>query len=135
MPIYTVTFTIPANTPSTNPTTSEVEIEGYVLEKISILIPSGHQALAHMRVKYGIKNIVPFEEEQWLEGDNESITFEPWWILPETPCRIVLEGYNEDDTYSHSFYVRFTTKWKHEILPQLIVKSFLQGLRRLFGWV
>ena len=133
LPIYSKRLRIPANTSESDYVETQVEVEGDVLKKVSILIPSGHQALAHFRLRYGIKNIVPYEEDQWIEGDSETVVFEPNWELPEHPCLLRLQGYNEDDTYEHSFYVRIETDYEEYARPYEILRDFVKILKKLLG--
>jgi hypothetical protein len=131
MPIYTEEIIIPANTPESSPITKETTIQGYFLEKVHVLIPHGHQALAGLRIKYGLKQIIPYEEGTWIKGEGESLTFTPLYELPEYTCKLILEGYNEDDTYDHSFYLRFETKYEEEARPGAVLQDFIDILKRI----
>jgi hypothetical protein len=129
--IYTEEIKIPANTSEDDPETKEIVIQGYILEKIHILIPHGHQALAGLRIKYGLKQIIPYTEGTWIKGEGESLTFTPLYELPEYTCKLILEGYNEDDTYNHSFFLRFETKTEEEARPGAILQDFIDILKRI----
>ena len=133
LPTYCKRLRIPANTSEENYVEVQVEVEGDILKKVVVLIPDGHHALAHFRLRYGIKNIVPYEEDQWLEGNNEQVTFEPNWELPEHPCLLRLQGYNEDDTYEHSFYVRIETDYEEYVRPFEILRDFVKIFKKLLG--
>jgi len=133
MAIYTAKLTIPANTPRDSPVSVSVSLEKAVLVRISIRIPPGHEALAGLRIKYGRLQLWPEEPDTWLSGDDEAITWDEYFVLPDDPTRLILEGYNEDDTYEHSFLVRFMTLPKAIAYPWMAVNRFVRMLSKLIG--
>jgi hypothetical protein len=102
--LYTIDITIPANTPKESPIEEKVLIKSGVIRKISILIPSGHFCLAHLVIKDGETQIVPHEGD--IHGDGETLEFEDWIQIEEPERIITFCGWNEDTTFSHTFYVR-----------------------------
>jgi len=46
---------------------------------------------------------------------------------------LTIEGYNEDDTYEHSFYLRFATLPKQVAAPWLVISRFVNLFSRLVG--
>jgi len=88
-----------------------IQFKPGVLRKVYILIPPGHQALAHLRVLRGETQIIP--DTGTIEGDGESLSFDEYIEIPtEETWRI--EVWNEDEVYRHCFYVRF------EVVPKFI---------------
>jgi len=130
MPVYSIKLTIPANTSANSPVETSFKVEGDVLTKIIVLIPAGVRALAGIAIFYGIKQIFPYEEGQWITGDNESIPFDVYIKLPEHPCILKLKGYNSDTKYDHTFYVRLTTGWEYEIYPWRILYDAMKLLAK-----
>jgi len=104
--LFTFSITAPANTPKTAPATKELRLKEGVITKISVLIPPGHAALAHLAIYDGETQIMPWGEDQWLEGDDETVPWEPDYELPSEPARLEARAWNEDDTYPHTFYIR-----------------------------
>jgi hypothetical protein len=104
--MFTFAITTPAQTPKTNQTKLELPLRAGVITKISVLIPPGHQALAHMAIFDGETQIMPWGKDQWIEGNGESIPWEPDYELPSEPARLEARAWNEDDTYSHTFFIR-----------------------------
>jgi hypothetical protein len=129
---------IPANTPEHNAIESEIEVEGSIIKSISILIPPGHCALAHIALMYGNEQIFPSKRGQYIEGDDETIYSTLNWKLPESPCKVKIVGWNEDDTYQHLFIVRFeVAESMEEAFPELmlmkVVKSIASALALELG--
>jgi len=133
MAIYTIKLTIPANTSKDAPVSTSVKLARAVLTRISIRIPAGHHAFAGLRILYGHLQLWPEETDTWISGDDEALEWNEYFELPDDPTRLTLEGYNEDDTYEHSFYVRMMTLPKAIAYPWLAVSKFVKLFSRLVG--
>jgi len=90
--------------------TKTLKLHAGVITKISVLIPTGHCALAHLAIYDGETQIMPWGEDQWIEGDGETITWEPDYELPSEPARLEARAWNKDDTNDHRFYIRIWIK-------------------------
>jgi hypothetical protein len=107
--LYTYVLDVPANTPVTAPVKQDITLETGVLSKVSVLIPSGHAGLAHLIILYGETQVIPREGD--ISGDDETFPFTECFEIAAPSETLTLMGWNEDDTYSHEFVVRF------EVLP------------------
>jgi len=134
MGVYEVSLTVPANTPEDAPVEKKLEIEGAILDKIHILIPPGHEALARLAIFYGIDQIFPYETGTWLRGDDESFPLRLNWPLPEPTTTITLKGWNEHTTYDHTFYLRLAAAERiEEARPWQALLDFIAIVKRLVG--
>jgi len=133
MAIYTAKLTIPANTPRDRPVSVSIELTRAVLTRLSIRIPAGHCALTGLRISYADMCLWQEESGTWISGDDEVLEWNEYFELPDDPTRLTLEGYNEDDTYEHSFYVRMMTLPKAIAYPWLVVSKFVKLFSRLVG--
>jgi len=134
MPVYKTSLTIPANTPEDTPVEKKLELEGAILDRIHVLIPAGHHALARFAIFYGIKQLFPYETGTWLRGEDESFSVRLNWSLPELKTTITFKGWNEDDTYPHTFYMRLeVTERVEEARPWRVIADFVAILKRLMG--
>jgi len=130
---YFTMLKIPANTPLDKPAETTLEVEGEVLDELAYLIPPGWSALAHFSIFYGIKQIYPVETGTWVTGDDLYRPVPIRWKLPESPCKLTIKGYNQDDTYDHSVYLWLLTKPEEEVWPLRILADFVKILKRLMG--
>jgi len=130
---YFVKLKIPANTPVDKPVTAEVTLKGEVLAELAYLIPPGWSALAHFAVFYGIKQIYPAELGTWVTGDDLYRLVALRWHLPESPAKLTIKGYNQDDTYPHTVYLWLHTKPLEEAKPWQIIADFVKILKKLMG--
>jgi len=55
------------------------------------------------------------------------------WPLPESPCKLTIKGYNEDDMYEHSVYVWLLTEVEVEARPWRTLIDFIKAFKRLVG--
>jgi len=104
--LFTFKVTAPANTPQASPAKTSLKLRSGVITKISVLIPPGHVALAHMAIFHGETQIMPWGDGQWLEGEGETVEWTPDYELTSEPAELEGRAWNEDDMYPHSFYVR-----------------------------
>ena len=102
-----------------------MEIREGVIVRWLVLIPAGMHALAGMRILYGIEQLFPKQKDTWLKGEDESIVVDEWWDLIEQPITLRVQGYNLDDTYDHTFYIRIV------VLPREVALAHKLYLERL----
>lgn len=133
MPVYAYQITIPANTPSSSPYEVRKTVRGYELRRIIVLIPDGHFGLTGLRVIYGVDNIIPDNPDGWIIGNDESVPFFVYFKLPERETTLRFQGYNLDDTYDHSFYVRVEVLEEDEAKPLEAVNELANMLKKLLG--
>jgi len=101
-----------------------------VLRKVHVLIPPGHQALAHLRILRGETQVIP--DIGTIEGDGESLDFDEYIEIP-TEETWKLEVYNEDEVYKHCFYVRFEVVPKIIANPTAFLVSMFKKLLEVIG--
>jgi len=96
-------------TPAASEQQTEVEVEGDYISYVNIRFPPGPSGLLGVAIFYGIHQIFPHDEGTWFAGDDETIAWQEYWLLPESPCTITIHTQNNDDTYEHSVQVRIAT--------------------------
>ncbi|MGD0535561.1 MAG: hypothetical protein ABR999_09030 [Methanoregula sp.] len=96
---------IPANTPETAPNVQVLAMTYGEIRHVSIAIPVGHQALAHLQLLYHSFQVYPLSQGQDYHGDNSQIEFDDQFALDEAPYEINAVGWNTDTVYPHSFLV------------------------------
>jgi len=130
MPTYPVDLEIPPLTSADEPVERRVEIKEGVVTNWMLLIPPGHLALAGIRVLYGLDPILPAAPDSWIKGDGESLNFPEFFDPPEQPYELRVQGYNTDETFPHTFYLRIV------VMPRKIAylhQEFLKRQAQLIG--
>jgi hypothetical protein len=106
--VYTFEFTIPANTPQTTPASQDLTLEEGIVTRVNIVIPPGHATLAGMAIFSDNTQVLP--QSGWLKGNNDNLIFDVDIPIPGTGTpavyKLTAKGYNTDDTYPHTFYIR-----------------------------
>jgi len=128
--LFTFSITAPANTPKTSPVKKTLKLRKGVITKISVLIPPGHAALGHLAILHGETQIMPWGEDQYLEGDGETITWEPDYELPSEPAVLEARAWNEDTAYEHTFYIRMWVKPTKAVPRWDIIEAGSEAIKR-----
>ena len=102
-------LTIPPSTTEKDAVVQSFDVARRMVNKMTVHIPDGHKYLAHFQIRTRGKLIVPEfgSGDQWLEGNSQDKTtnFSAALVLDGPPYEITLRGWNEDDTYEHTFFV------------------------------
>jgi hypothetical protein len=122
MPLIIKFIRVGPSTDPLHPAKEEVKIPPGVLTRVWVYIPPGQMGLAHLVIKHGQTQIIPWEGD--ISGDDEVLDFNEY-IVFETETTLTLEAWNEDSWYTRFFVVRIL------ILPQIIAAP-LVILFRLF---
>jgi len=127
--IYSIKFTVPANTSKTKPKKQIIELKKGVITRLFIQIPYGHFGLTGLRILYGNLQLWPEEVDTWFIGDDIVLNFDEYFELPADPTKLTLVGYNEDEELDHSFIIHIA------VLPKIIAGWAIAISRfvRLFG--
>lgn len=116
MPDYTpdqrvipVVFTVVAGTARATPSSQSVDLTATRLDRVEVLIPSGHSGLTGVQLQYDGVTVLPWGvPDTWLIGDGETIDFASGLSMGHAAT---LRGFNAD-VYDHSWYVRLVvTDW------------------------
>jgi len=127
---YHASFTVPKETSKGTPVTQELRLVAGTITRVRIAIPAGHHGLAHLRIlRYG-SHLYPTTRGAYYQGDDEVIVIDDHYVIDGGPPEVVLEGYNTDDTYAHTFEVSFTVRPEERplVLP-LVVSRVLAELQ------
>ncbi len=107
MALYAIKFSIEPNTTITNPKKQVFEFISGVLDRVRIRIPSGHFGNTGLQIWYGEKQIIPYNKDAWITGDDEVIEWKEFIILRDNPTKLTFYGYNLDNEFEHSFICYF----------------------------
>jgi hypothetical protein len=130
MPLVCIDFTIPPNTPKESPARAAVKVPAGVIRKVWVIIPPGHMALAHMVIKHGETQVIPYYGD--IHGDSESLVFDETYELASEDT-LTFEGWNEDVKYPHTFIVRLLILPKHIAYPEYGVLLMIRRLLEVMG--
>lgn len=99
-------ITIPANTTELNPFRVQAELFNAAVRDIVVNIPDGHKYLARLKIETrGVRLAPDLNSAPYIRGNNNQVAFSINKKLEGPPYPLTLIGWNEDDTYSHTFFV------------------------------
>jgi len=130
VPLICADINIPANTPRENSIRVSVKVPAGDIRKVWVLIPYGHKALAHLVIRHGETQIIPWSGD--IHGDGEQLVFDEVYELP-TEDILTLEGWNEDSKYDHRFIVRLLILPKPYAFPELGMLLALKKVLEVMG--
>jgi hypothetical protein len=130
MPLVCEDIVIPPNTSKESPVRMQFKVPAGVIRKVWVLIPYGHKALAHLVIRHGETQIIPYFGD--IHGDGEQLVFDETYEIP-TEDYLTLEGWNEDTTYSHRFIVRLLILPKPYAYPEVYSLLSLKRMLEAMG--
>lgn len=99
-----IEFTIPANTTEANPLRKNYEGFASIPRSITIHIPDGHKYLARLYIESRGLRLVP-DLNAYIRGNNNNVSYPITRRIENNPIQLTCVGWNEDDTYPHTFYI------------------------------
>jgi hypothetical protein len=109
---YSTSINIPASTAKTSPVRVDLRLTHGVVTKVIVTPRPGHKALAHLTIHRGGFQLWPTNPDGDFHGDTDPISWEEHYELNDHPYSVHLLGWNEDDTYQHTFDVQIA------VIPQ-----------------
>lgn len=124
---FELDITIPASTTEIAPKEVTFQIARGVISKFIINIPSGHAALAHLVILHRGSPIAPSIGSSDIHGDTFPKEWEDYYEVYQPPYELKLRGWNDDDTFPHTFGVNIIILPRKAIIALAIVDA-LKGL-------
>ena len=103
--LFQASITIPKNKTMASPTTAMLGIAHGIITKFMVRPRPGHAGLAHLVILHHEHQIAPSTENQDIHGDSFPIDWEEYYEVYQPPYELKLVGWNDDDTYEHTFDV------------------------------
>jgi len=127
--IYQADITIPKNTLETSPTVVMMGIAKGIITKIMVRPRPGHSALAHLVILHHEHQIAPSTENMDFHGDTFPLDWEEYYESYQPEYALKLRGWNDDDTYPHTFDVFVV------VLPRraIIALAIVDAIKSAFG--
>jgi len=97
-------LTIPANTKETAPARAAYNLGRGLVSQCRVIIPAGHGFLTHLEIMSQGRPLY-MRGERYVTGNDNEILFDEEKTLDGPPYDLTLSGWNEDDTFPHTFYV------------------------------
>ena len=121
-------LTISANTTKVNLTELEIDVGAGVVHLVEIGFPRGCAGLAHAVVRQGLHQVWPTNPDGDYNWDNYVYQIREHYLIEGGDAPLVLQGWNDDDTFPHTITFRFS------VLPVEVMEPWRaqEGLLRRF---
>lgn len=125
--LFQADITIPAGKTKADPTIVTLPMAHGIITKFMVRPRPGHAALAHLVIMHFNHQIAPSTENMDLHGDADPIDWEDYYEFYQKPYELTIKGWNDDDTYPHTFTVYVA------ILPRraILVYALSDALRNI----
>ena len=121
--LFSGSITIPAGTLKGNPTVATLAVAKGIITKYMVRPRPGHAGLAHLVIRHHEHQVAPSHEDSDLHGDALPIDWEEYYEVKGPPYDLKLEGWNDDDTYPHTFDVFVAVLPRHAVLALAVVDA------------
>jgi hypothetical protein len=124
--IFVTNIKTPANTPQTNPIITPIDIISGTITLVSIQFPPGVNALAHLKLLWGLYQIFPSNEQGDFSTGGETITWDENITIDAEPLQLKAITWNEDTQYDHTISVRIVMQ---PLAPAQSISNVLAALQ------
>jgi len=130
---YNYEIITPANTPEANKQSKEIKLVPGIIHYVRVAFPIGSAGLLHVVIRRpGVQQLWPSNPEGSFIGDDSEYAFKEFYYIP-FPAELVIDTWNDDDTYSHSCIVGLAVLPEEAIVPELLLKDVLESIAEYFG--
>ena len=120
---------------STSPERTVWKLTEGMIYQVEIAFPPGCAGLVSVRLSDHAGQLYPYDRGEWFSGDGETITFPETHAVEGEPFELLVDGYNEDETYDHtvSFRIGFVTRdiFIARFLPSVGAEQIAKVLEQL----
>lgn len=124
--IFEASITIPKNTVEAGAATVILPIAQGIITKIMVRPRPGHAALAHLVILHHEHQIAPSTGSMDFHGDTFPIDWEEYYESYQPAFELKLVGWNDDDTYPHTFDV-FVAVLPRRAIMALAIADAIKG--------
>jgi len=102
--IYSIPILVPANTPINKPVEVQVEINEEVITLIRVRFPPGPSCMVRTALFYGQSQIFPQPPGTYIVGDDETVEWHEYFVLPSVPCKLTIRACSPGTNYEHMIF-------------------------------
>ena len=121
--LFEASIPIPKERTEANAVIVMLPIAHGIIPKLMVRPSPGHSGLAHLVILHHEHQIAPSTENMDFHGDTFPIDWEEYYESYQPPYELKLVGWNDDDTYPHTFDVFVAILPRKAILALAIVDA------------
>lgn len=131
--LFEASITISASTAKAAPTVVMLGIAHGIITKIMVRPRPGHAGLAHCIILHHEHQIAPSTPDMDFAGDTFPIDWEEYYEVYQPPYDLKIKGWNDDDTYEHTFDIFVAVLPRKGIVAPSITDTIKDFVGTLFG--
>jgi len=125
--LFEASITIEVGKTKADPQEEIQKIAHGIITKIMVRPRPGHHALAHCVILHHEHQIAPSTENMDLSGDELPIDWEEYYESYQPPYELKIKGWNDDDTYPHTFDI-FVAVLPRKAIVSLAIVDAIKGV-------
>jgi hypothetical protein len=130
--LYSKQITFSAGATEATATKSYFKVNKGMISMIWVTFPPGCAGLVKLRIYSEGHPFVPVNKDNYIRGNDYTFAFPVMFEITDEPMILTVEGWNEDETYSHTIDVLFLILPKELVLPIASTEGLLGALKALF---
>ena len=130
---YDFAITVPKDTTELAPVTQVMKLTKGVVTRVEVQFPNGCAGLAHCKLLHEESQKWPTPPSTSFASDGHAIVIDENFELNTEPFSLKAVCWNEDDTFSHTLYVRVGVLRCEIAIMILKVFQGLEKMLRLMG--
>lgn len=117
--LYKIKRAVPANTTDTSPDEQTLTIiRGTIKGWIIFFAPEAADLLG-VKIFYKNTQIMPWSQDEWIIGFFDARVIDEDLKIDAPPYELKIKAYNDDDTFSHQYYIQpFIQPYEEIKLPE-----------------
>lgn len=113
-------------------TKTPIKVNKGVIYQVWVDFPPGCAGLVKLRVYHEGHPFLPVNKDNYLRGNAYVYKLPVYHEVRESPSILIVEGWNEDDTYDHTIQVVFSIIPKWIAYPYIMLTQIMEGFTKLF---
>lgn len=124
-------ITIDEDTPEKLPLKQWLGLPKGIVTKVDIKFPAGCHGMVRVRLFQEALQLIPLSEDEWVTGDDETVTTETYAELLDSPYKLKLVTCSPDTEYPHTITVRIGVQPEHAAGVSSLTRMFKGFLEKL----
>ena len=124
-------ITVEDDTPEDEPLTDWLSLPRGIITSIDIKFPAGCHGMVRVRLFQEALQLIPLSEDEWVTGDDETVTTETYAELLDSPYKLKLVTCSPDTVYPHTITVRIGVQPEHAAGVSSLTRMFRGFLDKL----
>lgn len=130
---YEWTFSIPKDTPESEPEEEELLMDSGTIVAMEIYNPPGAHRVCRCRILEELSVLWPGNPTGYIATDGTPVTWTEHYTLKSPKYRLILKAWNISEKWPHDVVVRINVLPTFIAAPYLIIRDLARSLKRMLG--